>query len=98
MTLKDLVASYGATLPEPAAHYGDRAAHQPDFRPSVESFDRFGAGQSVILKRKPPDTAWSSAVRLNLLPRFGGGEVRAPGDPPGQVRLRDAVYLGESFD
>ncbi len=100
MTLKDLIASYGDLLPEPAAHYGEIVRlNPPDFRPSVESFDLSAAlaNPATSPKLQPLDT-------VRIFSRFDfeppptvwvGGEVRAPGKYPtsGQVRLRDAVYL-----
>jgi protein involved in polysaccharide export with SLBB domain len=100
MTLKDLIASYGDLLPEPAAHYGEIVRlNPPDFRPSVESFDLAAAlaNPAESPKLKPLDTVRIFS-RFDFEPAptvWVGGEVRAPGKYPtsGQVRLRDAVYL-----
>ena len=100
MTLKDLVASYGDLLPEPAAHYGEIVRlNRPDFRPSVESFDLAAAlsNPADSPKLQPLDTVRIFS-RFDFEPAptvWVGGEVREPGKYPtsGQVRLRDAVYL-----
>lgn len=100
MTLKDLVASYGDLLPEPAGHYAEIVRlNPPDFRPSVESFNLSAALASpeASPKLQPLDT-------VRIFSRYDfeqpptvwvGGEVRSPGKyrTSGQVRLRDAVYL-----
>jgi len=100
MTLKDLVASYGDLLPEPAGHYGEIVRlNPPDFRPSVESFDLAAAlaNPAESPKLQPLDTVRIFS-RFDFEPAptvWVGGEVRAPGKYPtsGQVRLRDAIYL-----
>jgi len=100
MTLKDLVASYGDLLPEPAGHYGEIVRlNPPDFRPSVESFDLAAALANRRSHRNFSRwTRFVSSAGFDFEPAptvWVGGEVRAPGKYPtsGQVRLRDAIYL-----
>jgi protein involved in polysaccharide export with SLBB domain len=100
MTLKDLVASYGDLLPEPAGHYAEIVRlNPPDFRPSVESFNLSAA---LASPEASPKLQALDTVRIFSRYDFEpaptvwvGGEVRAPGKyrTSGQVRLRDAVYL-----
>jgi polysaccharide biosynthesis/export protein len=100
MTLKDLVASYGDLLPEPAGHYAEIVRlNPPDFRPSVESFNLSAAlaNPDASPKLQPLDTVRIFS-RYDFEPAptvWVGGEVRSPGKyrTSGQVRLRDAVYL-----
>ncbi len=100
MTLKDLVASYGDLLPEPAGHYAEIVRlNPPDFRPSVESFDL-----STALASSEASPKLQALDTVRIFSRYDfeaaptvwvGGEVRAPGKyrTSGQVRLRDAIYL-----
>ena len=100
MRLRDLIASYGDLLPEPAANYAEIVRlNPPDFRPSVESFDLAAAlanpGTSPTLQ--PLDTVRVFS-RYDFEPPptvWVGGKVRAPGQyrTSGQARLRDAIYL-----
>ena len=100
MTLKDLIASYGDLLPEPAGRYAEIVRlNPPDFRPSVESFSLSAAlaNPEVSPKLQPLDTVRIFS-RYDFEPAptvWVGGEVRSPGKyrTSGQVRLRDAVYL-----
>jgi polysaccharide export outer membrane protein len=100
MTLKDLVASYGDLLPEPAGRYAEIIRlNPPDFRPSVESFNLSAAltDPGASPKLQPLDTVRIFS-RYDFEPAptaWVGGEVRSPGKyrTSGQVRLRDAVYL-----
>ncbi|MGC2184466.1 MAG: SLBB domain-containing protein, partial [Terriglobales bacterium] len=100
MTLKDLIASYGDLLPEPAGRYAEIVRlNPPDFRPSVESFNLSAAlaHPEVSPKLQPLDTVRIFS-RYDFEPAptvWVGGEVRSPGKyrTSGQVRLRDAVYL-----
>ena len=100
MTLKDLIASYGDLLPEPAGRYAEIVRlNPPDFRPSVESFNLSAAlaNPEVSPKLQPLDTVRIFS-RYDFEPAptvWVGGEVRSPGKyrTSGQVRLRDAVYL-----
>ncbi len=100
MKVTDLISSYGDLLPEPAPHYAEIIRlNEPDFHPSVESFDISTAlanpASAPLLK--PLDT-------VRIFSRFDfehppevwvGGEVRLPGSyrTSGEAHLRDAIYL-----
>jgi polysaccharide export outer membrane protein len=100
MKFADLVASYGDLLPEPAPHYAEIVRlNQPDFHPSVESFDLAAAlaNPASAPMLQPLDT-------LRIFSRYDfqappdiwiGGEVRTPGKyrTAGEAHLRDAIYL-----
>ncbi len=100
MKLTDLIATYKEILPEPAAHYAEIIRlNPPDFRPSVVSFDLAAAMKdpTAAPQLQPLDTvrifsryAFEAAPAIQV-----SGEVRQPGryDIPGQVHLRDALYL-----
>jgi protein involved in polysaccharide export with SLBB domain len=100
MKLTDLVASYKEILPEPAAHYAEIIRlNPPDFHPSVVSFDLAAAlrDPETAPKLQPLDTVRVfGRYDFEAAPAIWvGGEVRLPGkyDTPGQVHLRDAIYL-----
>jgi polysaccharide export outer membrane protein len=100
MKLTDLLASYKEILPEPAAHYGEIIRlNPPDFRPSVVSFDLAAAMKDPTTAPllQPLDTVRVfSRYDFEAAPAIWvGGEVRQPGkyDTPGQVHLRDVIYL-----
>jgi len=100
MRVTDVVASYKDLLPEPATQYAEIIRlNQPDYHPSVESFDLADAlanpEQAPMLR--PMDT-------IRVYSRFDfenppvvsvWGDVRTPGTfrTVGQVRLSDAVHL-----
>ena len=83
MTLKDLIASYGDLLPEPAGRYAEIVRlNPPDFRPSVESFDLSAAlaNPEDSPKLQPLDTVRIFS-RYDFEPAptvWVGGEVRSP--------------------
>ena len=100
MKLNDLVASYKEILPEPEAHYAEIIRlNPPDFHPSVVSFDLAAAlrDPETAPKLQPLDTVRIyGRYDFEAAPAIWvGGEVRLPGkyDTPGQVHLRDAIYL-----
>ena len=100
MKVTDVVASYKDLLPEPATQYAEIIRlNEPDFHPSVESFDLADAfanpEQAPVLH--PMDT-------IRVFSRFDfedpavvsvWGDVRTPGTyrTSGQIRVRDAVHL-----
>lgn len=100
MRVTDVLASYKDLLPEPAAQYAEIIRlNQPDYHPSVESFDLADAlanpEQAPMLR--PMDT-------IRVYSRFDfenppvvsvWGDVRTPGTyrTAGQIRLSDAVHL-----
>ena len=100
MTVSDLIGSYSDLLPEPSEKYAEIIRlNPPDDRPAVESFDLAAAlaDPSKSPKLQPLDT-------VRIFPRYDfepapevyvTGEVRAPGaySPPGQVHLRDAIFM-----
>lgn len=100
MRLTDVISSYHDLLPEPAATYAEIIRlNQPDFHPSVESFNLQAAladpGNSPVLH--PLDTIrifskfdFENAPAVSVL-----GDVRAPGTyrTSGSIRLADAVHL-----
>jgi protein involved in polysaccharide export with SLBB domain len=100
MTLTDLVSSYADLLPEPSTQYAEIIhLSQPDFRPSVESFDLGAvlANPAAAPKLQPLDT-------VRIFSRYDfedapivsvSGAVRKPGTFPtaGQIHFRDAVRL-----
>lgn len=100
MKLTDLVASYKDILPEPAAHYGEIIRlSQPDFHPTVVSFDLAAAmaDPASAPALQPLDTIRIFS-RFDFEPAptvFVVGEVRSPGNyrTSGQASLRDAVFL-----
>jgi polysaccharide export outer membrane protein len=100
MKLADLVASYGDLLPEPAPHYAEIVRlNQPDFHPSVESFDLAAAlaNPASAPTLQPLDTVRIfSRYDFQAPPDIWiGGEVRTPGKyrTAGEAHLRDAIYL-----
>ncbi len=100
MRLTDVVSSYKDLLPEPSTQYAEIIRlNEPDFRPSVESFDLAKAltnpSQSPVLH--PLDT-------IRVFSRFNFenpptvtilGDVRGPGtyQTSGTIRLSDAIHL-----
>ncbi len=100
MRVTDVVASYKDLLPEPATQYAEIIRlNQPDYHPSVESFDLADAlanpEQAPMLR--PMDT-------IRVYSRFDfenppvvsvWGDVRTPGtfQTAGQIRLSDAVHM-----
>ena len=100
MRVTDVVASYKDLLPEPATQYAEIIRlNQPDYHPSVESFDLADAlanpEQAPLLQ--PMDT-------IRVYSRFDfenppvvsvWGDVRTPGtfQTAGQIRLIDAVHM-----
>ena len=100
MRVTDVVASYKDLLPEPATQYAEIIRlNQPDYHPSVESFDLADAlanpEQAPMLQ--PMDT-------IRVYSRFDfenppvvsvWGDVRTPGtfQTAGQIRLIDAVHM-----
>jgi len=100
MKLTDLIASYEEILPEPAAHYAEIIRlNPPDFRPSVVSFDLAAAMKdpTTAPQLQPLDTVRVfSRYDFEAAPAIRvSGEVRRPGSYgiPGQMHLRDALYL-----
>lgn len=100
MTVSDLIGSYSDLLPEPSEKYAEIIRlNPPDDRPAVESFDLAAAlaDPSKSPKLQPLDTVRIFA-RYDFEPApevYVTGEVRAPGaySPPGQVHLRDAIFM-----
>jgi len=100
MKFADLIASYGDLLPEPAPHYAEIVRlNQPDFHPSVESFDLAAALGNPT---SAPTLQALDTVRIFSRYDFQappdiwiGGEVRTPGKyrTAGEAHLRDAIYL-----
>jgi protein involved in polysaccharide export with SLBB domain len=100
MKLTDVVVSYKDILPEPAAHYGEIIRlNQPDFHPTVVSFDLAAAMKDPANapSLQPLDTVrifsrfdFEPAPTVSVV-----GEVRSPGTfrTSGQASLRDAVFL-----
>jgi polysaccharide biosynthesis/export protein len=100
MRLTDLIASYSDLLPEPASGYAEIIRlNQPDFRPSVESFNLKDAlanpPASPVLR--PMDTVrifsrydFENPPSVSVL-----GDVRSPGTyrTSGSIRLTDAIHL-----
>ncbi len=100
MRLTDVISSYKDLLPEPSTQYAEIIRlNEPDFRPSVESFDLAAAlanpSQAPLLH--PLDTIrvfgrfdFESAPTVSVL-----GDVRAPGtyQTSGTIRLTDAIHL-----
>ena len=100
MKLTDLIASYEEILPEPAAHYAEIIRlNPPDFRPGVVSFDLAAAMKdpTTAPQLQPLDTVRVfSRYDFEAAPAIRvSGEVRQPGKYgiPGQMHLRDAIYL-----
>jgi protein involved in polysaccharide export with SLBB domain len=98
--LTDIVTSYKDLLPEPAAHYGEIIRlSQPDFRPTVVSFDLAAAlkDPASAPMLEPLDTVRVfSRFDFEQAPTVSvSGEVRVPGTyrTSGQASLRDAVFL-----
>ncbi len=107
MRVTDVVASYKDLLPEPAAQYAEIIRlNQPDFHPSVQSFDLADAlaNPASAPALHPMDT-------VRIFSRFDFenpptvavlGDVRMPGNyqTPGEVHIADAVHLagGLAFD
>jgi polysaccharide biosynthesis/export protein len=100
MRVADVVASYADLLPEPAVGYAEIVRlNEPDFRPSVESFD-LGAA----LERPDASPVLQPLDTIRIFSRYDfeepphvwvGGEVRSPGSfrSAGQLRVRDALHL-----
>lgn len=100
MRVTDLIGNYHDLLPEPALQYGEIIRlSQPDFRPTVESFNLAGAladpKQSPLLN--PLDTVrifgrydFENPPVVSVL-----GDVRAPGTyrTSGDIHLSDAIHL-----
>jgi protein involved in polysaccharide export with SLBB domain len=100
MKVTDLISSYNDLLPEPATGYAEIIRlNPPDFHPSVESFD---LGAALSTPAGAPAIQPLDTVRIfnrfeleNPTTVSVSGAVRQPGtfQPPGQIRLRDAVQL-----
>jgi polysaccharide biosynthesis/export protein len=100
MRLTDLIASYKDLLPEPAMEYGEIIhLSEPDFRPTVESFDlaKALADPSTAPALQPLDTVqifgrydFENPPVVSVL-----GDVRAPGTyrTAGDIHLSDAIHL-----
>jgi protein involved in polysaccharide export with SLBB domain len=100
MTVKDLIKSYKELLPEPYQRHAEIIRlQQPDFRPSVISFNLTDAlgGDAQDLKLQPFDTVrvfgrfdFEDSPTISVV-----GEVREPGvhRTNGVTRLSDAIYL-----
>lgn len=100
MRLTDVVASYKDLLPEPATQYAEIIRlNEPDFHPSVESFDLADAianpAQSPVLHAMDTVRIYGRFDFENPPAVSVWGDVRAPGTyrTTGQIRLRDAVHL-----
>jgi protein involved in polysaccharide export with SLBB domain len=107
MKVTDLISSYSDLLPEPAMTYAEIIRlNPPDYHPSVESFDLAAAlsNPSAAPVLQPLDTVRIfNRFELQNPPTVSvSGAVRRPGtfQPPGQIRLRDAIQLagGVSLD
>ncbi len=100
MTVSDLIGSYSDLLPEPSEKYAEIIRlNPPDDRPAVESFDLAVALADPLKspKLQPLDTVRIFA-KYDFEPPpevYVTGEVRDPGryTPPGQMHLRDAIYM-----
>jgi protein involved in polysaccharide export with SLBB domain len=100
MKFTDLISSYSDLLPEPATKYAEIIRlNPPDYHPSVESFD---LGAALLNPAAAPELHPLDTVRI--FNRFElenpptvsvSGAVRQPGtfQPPGQIRVRDAIQL-----
>ena len=100
MRVTDVIGSYKDLLPEPASQYAEIIRlNQPDFHPSVQSFDLADAlanpSQAPVLH--PMDTIrifsrfdFENPPSVSIL-----GDVRAPGtyQTAGQIHVADAVHL-----
>ena len=100
MKVTDIVGSYKDLLPEPASQYAEIIRlNQPDFHPSVQSFDLAEAlanpSQAPVLH--PMDTVrifsrfdFENPPSVSVL-----GEVRQPGtyQTSGEIHIADAVHL-----
>ena len=100
MRVTDVIGSYKDLLPEPASQYAEIIRlNQPDFHPSVQSFDLADAlanpSQAPVLH--PMDTVrifsrfdFENPPSVSVL-----GDVRAPGTyrTSGQIHIADAVHL-----
>ena len=100
MKVTDLINSYKDLLPEPALQYGEIIRlSQPDFRPTVESFnvEQALADPSKAPELKPLDTVqffgrydFENPPEVLVL-----GDVRAPGEyrTSGDIHLTDAIHM-----
>ncbi len=100
MKVTDLISSYKDLLPEPALQYGEIIRlSQPDFRPTVESFnvEVALADPSKAPQLKPLDTVqffgrydFENPPEVMVL-----GDVRAPGEyrTSGDIHLSDAIHM-----
>jgi polysaccharide export outer membrane protein len=100
MRVTDMIGSYKDLLPEPSSAYAEIIRlNQPDFHPSVQSFDLADAlanpSQAPVLH--PMDTVrifsrfdFENPPSVSVL-----GDVRAPGtyQTSGQIHVADAVHL-----
>jgi len=100
MRVTDVIGSYKDLLPEPASQYAEIIRlNQPDFHPSVQSFDLADALanplQAPVLH--PMDTVrifsrfdFENPPSVSVL-----GDVRAPGTyrTSGEIHIADAVHL-----
>ena len=105
MKLTDLISSYSDLLPEPATKYAEIIhLNPPDYHPSVEGFDLGVAlsNPSAAPVLRPLDTVRIfNRFELENPPTVSvSGAVRQPGtfQPPGQIRVRDAVELAGGID
>src|SRR6202040_635271 len=100
MRVTDVLSNYKDLLPEPATQYAEIIRlNQPDFRPSVESFDLADAlanpEQAPMLRPMDPIRVYSRFDFENPPVVSVWGDVRTPGtfQTAGQIRLIDAVHM-----
>jgi polysaccharide export outer membrane protein len=100
MKVTDVIASYQDLLPEPANQYAEIIRlNEPDFHPTVESFDLAGAlanpSQSPVLHAMDTLRIFSRFDFENPPSVSVWGDVRGPGTyrTSGEIHLSDAVHL-----
>lgn len=100
MKVTDVIGSYKDLLPEPAAQYAEIIRlNQPDFHPSVQSFDLADAlanpSQAPVLHSMDTIRVFSRFDFENPPSVSVLGDVRAPGTyrTAGQIHIADAVHL-----
>jgi protein involved in polysaccharide export with SLBB domain len=100
MRVTDLIASYKDLLPEPASGYGEIIRlSEPDFRPTVESFDLAKAladpASAPLLERLDTVQIFSRYDFENPPVVSVLGDVRDPGTfrTSGDIHVSDAIHL-----
>jgi polysaccharide biosynthesis/export protein len=100
MRVTDVIGSYKDLLPEPASQYAEIIRlNQPDFHPSVQSFDLADAlanpAQAPVLQAMDTVRIFSRFDFENPPSVSVLGDVRAPGtyQTSGQIHVADAIHL-----